>query len=219
MGHVLIDVSKKKIFSGFARALGGNNEENMKLLMQRWDDSKEKMPLNALLGRGMISPCFFYRTMCSVLGLPQAMLTYSEFCAAFNSGFHEHKEMTGELNTLKSKFEMMLMITNINDIHFRYLTNEMRHIFTPFDNIIASHLVGLRKPEREIYELAKALLEKKGINPQTEAIFVDDVLDNIMAARRAGIGHTYWFRPENGVELNVKRLKQYISNVGEVTLD
>jgi putative hydrolase of the HAD superfamily len=52
-----------------------------------------------------------------------------------------------------------------------------------FEDVVDSSHVGMRKPDREIYELTCTRL---GITPN-EAIFVDDNLDNIAAARDYGM--------------------------------
>ncbi|MHB8273930.1 MAG: HAD family hydrolase [Dermatophilaceae bacterium] len=52
-----------------------------------------------------------------------------------------------------------------------------------FDTVVISGEVGMRKPEREIFELA---LDRIGL-PAAECVFVDDVPHNIAAAKEAGL--------------------------------
>src|SRR5450756_1361504 len=52
-----------------------------------------------------------------------------------------------------------------------------------FDTVVISGEVGMRKPERQIFELA---LDRIGL-PAAECVFVDDVPDNIEAAVEAGL--------------------------------
>jgi len=52
-----------------------------------------------------------------------------------------------------------------------------------FDDIVDSSHVGMRKPERGIYELT---CNRLGIEPGA-AVFVDDNADNIAAAREYGM--------------------------------
>src|ERR1700761_3540899 len=52
-----------------------------------------------------------------------------------------------------------------------------------FDAVVISHLVGLRKPERPIFELAAARL---GVSPR-DCVFVDDTLPNVATARELGM--------------------------------
>jgi putative hydrolase of the HAD superfamily len=52
-----------------------------------------------------------------------------------------------------------------------------------FDVVVISHLVGLRKPERPIFELAAAQL---GVAPHS-CVFVDDTVANVVTARKLGM--------------------------------
>jgi putative hydrolase of the HAD superfamily len=52
-----------------------------------------------------------------------------------------------------------------------------------FDPIVISGEVGLRKPDRAIYELALAQLDV----PAQEAVFIDDAEPNLLGARAVGI--------------------------------
>jgi HAD superfamily hydrolase (TIGR01509 family) len=56
------------------------------------------------------------------------------------------------------------------------------------EDVVDSSHVGMRKPERAIYELTCARL---GVAPE-EAVFIDDNADNIAAARDYGM-HTVHF--------------------------
>ncbi len=55
--------------------------------------------------------------------------------------------------------------------------------FEGFDEFILSNEVGFRKPEREIYELALQILHVK----PDEALFVDDLPENVEGANNVGI--------------------------------
>ena len=57
-----------------------------------------------------------------------------------------------------------------------------------FDVVVISHLVGLRKPERPIYELAAARL---GVAPG-DCVFVDDTLPNVVTARELGMAAVHY---------------------------
>jgi len=52
-----------------------------------------------------------------------------------------------------------------------------------FDAVVISGEVGMRKPEREIFDL---VLSQIGL-PAAECVFVDDMEHNIVAAQRAGL--------------------------------
>jgi putative hydrolase of the HAD superfamily len=52
-----------------------------------------------------------------------------------------------------------------------------------FDHPIASYAVGYRKPDLEIYRIT---LDRAGVSPP-RAVFIDDVLSHVHAARSLGI--------------------------------
>jgi epoxide hydrolase-like predicted phosphatase len=52
-----------------------------------------------------------------------------------------------------------------------------------FDAVVISGEVGMRKPEREIFELT---LDRMGL-PAGECVFIDDMAHNVAAAARAGL--------------------------------
>jgi putative hydrolase of the HAD superfamily len=70
-----------------------------------------------------------------------------------------------------------------------------------FDVVVISHLVGLRKPERPIFELAA---EKLGVAP-ADCVFVDDARANVATARELGMAAVH-FTGDPGHLADVERL-------------
>ena len=61
---------------------------------------------------------------------------------------------------------------------------EKRYLFPSLVNgAVYSFDVGFRKPEKEIYEIA---MQRANTKPQ-ECLFIDDLLENIQAAKQIGI--------------------------------
>jgi putative hydrolase of the HAD superfamily len=59
-----------------------------------------------------------------------------------------------------------------------------RHLFPDlFDAVVISAEVGMRKPEERIFRLATELI---GLEP-AECVFIDDIAENVVAAREAGL--------------------------------
>jgi putative hydrolase of the HAD superfamily len=57
-----------------------------------------------------------------------------------------------------------------------------------FDVLVISHLVGLRKPEHPIFELAAARLDRA----PADCVFVDDTIANVTAARALGMAAVHY---------------------------
>lgn len=99
----------------------------------------------------------------------------------------------------KARFDMLLrlrerykvfLLSNINDLHASWIDNYMvrEHGMQDFqaryfDGVYYSHLIRLRKPDREIYEYVLADAE---LVPE-ETVFFDDMEVNVEAAKAVGI--------------------------------
>jgi len=70
-----------------------------------------------------------------------------------------------------------------------------------FDVVVDSAFVGMRKPEREIYELT---LERLGDVRAEECLFVDDVDVNCAMATELGMTAVHYVSPEQAIE-EIKR--------------
>lgn len=71
----------------------------------------------------------------------------------------------------------------------------------PFKYRFASCYVGLRKPNPAIYRFALRKMDAKA----SETVFIDDVPENVRAAKRLGI-HAIWFTGEDALKKELKLL-------------
>lgn len=123
-----------------------------------------------------------------VLGRPIDMDAYGRFWRTAAPGVHWM--VVHKMRALKA-----------DGLHIGLLTNNVKEFgenwraMFPIDDlceaVVDSSHVGLRKPERAIYELT---CERLGISPK-EAIFVDDNVDNIVAARDFGLEVVHFVEP------------------------
>lgn len=83
----------------------------------------------------------------------------------------------------------LYLLSNTNAIHLREVnailerTRGIPSLAAFFDRSYYSHLIGLRKPENEAYQL---ILDENNLRPE-ETLFIDDTLPNIDAAQKLGI--------------------------------
>ncbi len=91
----------------------------------------------------------------------------------------------------------VFLLSNINDLHERWIADYMvrEHGIDDyesryFDGVYFSHLIRLRKPNREIYEFVLADAEIQA----EESIFFDDLQVNVAAANEVGI-RGVWHEP------------------------
>ena len=76
----------------------------------------------------------------------------------------------------------LLLLSNTNDLHSRKFRVQFAEPLSLFKHLILSHEVGQRKPSPEIYG---HIVKAAGCAPR-ELLFVDDMPENIAAARAAG---------------------------------
>jgi len=110
------------------------------------------------------------------------------------------KEKVLELaRSLHKKGYKLALLSNTVKSDMKYLP-ELKYDF--FDVVVASCEEGIRKPEREIYDIT---LERLDVKPE-EAVFIDNEMENIDAAKKLGMG-TIFFK-------NVEQLKEELVKLG-----
>lgn len=80
----------------------------------------------------------------------------------------------------------LFVLSNTNEIHANKYEKEVPgvvHLGDLFEKLYYSHLMGLRKPQPEIYE---QVLSENRLNP-AETLFADDLSDNIVSAGKLGL--------------------------------
>jgi epoxide hydrolase-like predicted phosphatase len=115
------------------------------------------------------------------LGLPETDQAIIEFRAEFFGGDEVDYSMIEEIDALRPKFRTAILSNAWDDL--RGLLVERWKIDHAFDNIFISAEMGVTKPDPKIY---KMVLEALGLQAE-EAVFVDDFIENIEAARVLGM--------------------------------
>lgn len=87
--------------------------------------------------------------------------------------------------------------TNTIDVHYHYLLNQGSYEI--FDEVYASNLMGISKPDPYFY---RHILNKEGIKPEN-TVFVDDIEENIIAAQKIGI-NSILFTDSNSLKQQIK---------------
>jgi len=87
--------------------------------------------------------------------------------------------------------------TNTIDSHYYYLLNQ--GVYDIFDEVYASNLMGISKPDPDFYW---NILKKEGIKPEN-TIFVDDTEENIISAQKIGI-NSILFTDSDSLKLQIK---------------
>ncbi len=179
-GGVIINLDKKATSTGL-KQFG----------LQQFTD--EMIQTNNLLEQGKIDVDYFYTFYSKYL--PEN-ITKEEFFKIWNSIILDlPSERMDFLKRLNKKYPIYL-VSNINELHLNYIKKTLGKekyfdFVNLFDKIFYSHIIGLRKPDKEFYEF---VLKEINAKPK-EAIFIDDTLENIKTANELGI-HTWHFNSD-----------------------
>jgi putative hydrolase of the HAD superfamily len=137
-----------------------------------------------LLEKGQIDVATYFARLAEkapdVLGREIDMDAYGRFWRQSSPGVHWM--VVHKIRELKERgLRLGLLTNNVKEFGEHWRT--MFPLEELFEEVVDSSHVGVRKPEREIYELTCA---RMAITP-TEAVFVDDNADNVAAARAFGM--------------------------------
>jgi glucose-1-phosphatase len=108
--------------------------------------------------------------------------TDKQFAQAFVDMFRANDEVCDLLPRLKPRYRLVLL-SNTNELHARHFLEKFRDQLAPFDAVVLSYKVGLRKPDARIYEYCR---QQAGSPPVSECLFIDDLPANVDGARACG---------------------------------
>lgn len=135
--------------------------------------------------RGELSVEKFYQDFVHDLGIE---LERGQFEQIWNSIFRPNKPVLRWFEELSAAGVPCYGLSNTNALHYEYFMHNYPY-FAHLKGIIASHKVGLLKPDRRIYTLTA---ERFSLNPP-KTLFIDDREENIQAAGDLGF-KTFQYR-------------------------
>jgi glucose-1-phosphatase len=178
LGNVIVDIHYDRTLDAF-RKLGFSDFEKIYTIFKQTD-------LFTLLEIGRIPGDEFCQAL-REYGMKN--LNNDDIKKAWSLMIGDLTPQTYELlKYVRTGFRTFLL-SNTNEIHIDYFSNQIREKFgrnilsEMFEKSYYSHTVHLRKPNKEIYEF---VLNDATLVP-SETIFIDDLKENIDAARETGI--------------------------------
>ena len=103
---------------------------------------------------------------------------------------------------LKAKAQYRtFLLSNINEIHLNYISDYLKREYQVesndvfFEKVYYSHLVRMRKPNRDIFEL---VLNENNLNPE-ETLFIDDSPQHLKTGKELGL-HTHLMTKDDSLE-------------------
>jgi HAD superfamily hydrolase (TIGR01509 family) len=132
------------------------------------------------LERGAVSFAEFYHFLCDKAGYRGSQQELQETWSDFFDG--PLPGIEDLLDRLRRRYRIAFL-SNSNEVHAELIPRKFATLFQKDDRFIFSHRFRCAKPDPEMFRRA---LEVIGALP-TQAAFVDDMLDNVLAARALGI--------------------------------
>jgi glucose-1-phosphatase len=112
----------------------------------------------------------------------------SDLCADI---FWPNPEVCDLVPKLKPAYRLLLG-SNTNVIHARFFKQQFAEVLGHFDALVLSYEIGVRKPSAAFFQHCQKVAEAA----PHECLFIDDLPDNVAAARQLG-WHGIVYRPGN----------------------
>ena len=106
------------------------------------------------------------------------------------------KNMVSFLRELKSDFKLGCITNNVKSSSEENNDNETKEAMSLFDHVIESSIVGIRKPNPEIYMMSCDALK---VSPD-KCIYLDDLGINLKPARELGMTTIKVIQPEDAIQ-------------------
>ncbi|MFO6299940.1 glucose-1-phosphatase [Rahnella selenatireducens] len=173
MGNVIIDIDFKRVLGVWSHLSG----TPLATLTERFSMGEVFQKHE----RGEISDEQFAADLCHEMGIA---LSFEQFSAGWQAIFVGLRpEVITVFKKLREEGHRVVVLSNTNRLHLDFWPHHYPEIEANTDAMYLSQNLGMRKPEPEIFH---HVLEKEGFSA-SEAVFFDDVAENIEAARAAGI--------------------------------
>lgn len=169
LGNVLVRVD----YPAFFRTLGFDHEMSERELYELLEEDSRA------LETGKVTTEEYLVVINTKL---QTSYTFNQFRRAWNAILPEVIPAMSELvERLASKYRLMVL-SNTNELHFPHMI-EMLPVSRHFERCFLSFEIGALKPDPAIYRSVLSHIDV----PADQMLFIDDVKENIHAARNAGM--------------------------------
>jgi HAD superfamily hydrolase (TIGR01509 family) len=181
IGRVLVRLDVEKATEGLLEGLSMGPEELWNVIQKdpRWRDWQE----------GRMSPNDWHLHLSRRLG---SRLRFEEFCRVWNRTLDPQPLQADDLFEALARNKKLALVSNTDPIHVAHLEAHYGFFrFFPARARIYSCAVRASKPSPVIFQAA---LEAVGARA-SEAVFVDDILEYVEAARSLGLQGIHYRNP------------------------
>lgn len=170
LGNTVIKLAYERVLENICARAAVTRDELVELF-----DAPE-----ADLSRGAVSFADFHEFLCDKAGYRGSLQDLRETWSDFFDGTLPGMERL--ITRLRQRYRIAFL-SNTNEVHAEVIPKRFAAVFEEDDRLIFSHRFRCAKPDLEMFHRA---LEVIGALPQ-QAAFVDDLLENVLAARALGM--------------------------------
>jgi len=173
MGNVIIDIDFKRVLGVWSNLSG----TPLATLSERFSMGQVFQKHE----RGEISDEEFAAELSHEMGIA---LSFEQFSLGWQAVFVGLRtEVIDIFKRLREQGHRVVVLSNTNRLHLNYWPAHYPEIAANTDALYLSQDLGMRKPEPRIFEY---VLGQEGVTA-SQAVFFDDVIENVEAARLMGI--------------------------------
>ena len=173
MGNVIIDIDFKRVLGVWSNLSG----TPLATLTERFSMGEAFQKHE----RGELSDEEFAAELSHEMGIA---LSFEQFSVGWQAVFVGLRaDVIDVFKTLREQGHRVVVLSNTNRLHLNYWPEHYPEIEANTDALYLSQDLGMRKPEPRIFEY---VLNKEGVTA-SQAVFFDDVVENVEAARSLGI--------------------------------
>lgn len=172
LGNTVIKLAYERVLERICKDASATRDE----MLEIWEEAGGYRDLE----RGAVTFWEFYDFLSNRGGYRGSIRDFHEIWSDFFDG-----PMPGIEEVLARVREQyrVAFLSNSNEVHAEVIPRRFASLFNKDDRFIFSHRFHVAKPEPEMFHRA---LEVIGALPQ-HAVFVDDLVENVDAARSVGI--------------------------------
>ena len=172
LGNTLIKLAYERVLENVRRSAALTRDELVDIL--------EEPGGYRDMERGAITFREFYEFIADKSGYRGSLHDFREIWSDFFDGPIPGSEDL--LERIRAKYRVAFL-SNSNEVHAELIPRRFATLFRKDDRFVFSHRFRVAKPDPEIFRRA---LEVIGALPQN-VVFVDDLLENVLAARSEGL--------------------------------
>lgn len=189
LGNVLIPFDYTPLIEGLNKVENGLGEKFFEFYKLNYEYHRN-------FERGDLDEGLFLEIM---LNSVKNKVDKTTFCKLYSEIFKVNEDVAALIPKLRKRYTVCLL-SNTNSIHREYGYKQYEFL-NHFDKLFLSYEINAIKPEEKIYRIVENYTQR----PSGEHIFIDDVLEYVEGAKKAGWDAIQFLGYDNLIEELKKR--------------